>query len=263
MRHTRSAQACVWVTRISVEPGMIKLIDQVQARPLCASSHHARQIAADDPSSELHLYFRSVLRVGQLGDHQQPELFVIRHCVVPQTDHVLPPLLKLLLQQDRLEGSIQFLHVVGGVDGSFSIPATSGWASSAAVKFNGGVQPPRVIVRTLSVYLLTRYPFFRKASAVGHEQERMVVYVLFIVIRKDFGSFLASLFLYFPSEIRYPPLTSVGLSFPYLANIFQQHPLPEPYPVLQGLQHLLLRQFCDVHAVRAQRRVLAQVFDKP
>lgn len=72
-------------------------------------------------SQGAYLYFRGVLRVGQLGDHQQPELLVVGHCVVPHTDHVLPALLELLLQQDRLEGSVQFLHIVfADADGSVS-----------------------------------------------------------------------------------------------------------------------------------------------
>lgn len=63
------------------------------------------------------LHFGGVLRVGQLGDHQQPELLVVRHRVVPQPDHVLASLLELLLQQDWLQGSVQFL--VLRVCGSF------------------------------------------------------------------------------------------------------------------------------------------------
>lgn len=58
-------------------------------------------------------------------------------------------------------------------------------------------------------------------------------------------------------------VSSVGRPLSHLANIFQQDPLPESHAVLQDLQHLLLREFCDVHAVRAQRRVLAKVLDKP
>ena len=57
----------------------------------------------------IYLHFRGVLRVGELGDHQEAEGFVVRNCVVPQSDHVLPPLLELLLQQNRLKGRIQFL----------------------------------------------------------------------------------------------------------------------------------------------------------
>lgn len=59
---------------------------------------------------------------------------------------------------------------------------------------------------------------------------------------------------------RHPPPT---VSSTHLPDVFQQYPLSEAHAVLQNLQYLLLRQFCHVHAVWAQRCVFTQVLYKP
>mmetsp|Transcript_6911 Transcript_6911/g.16610 ORF Transcript_6911/g.16610 Transcript_6911/m.16610 type:complete len:820 (-) Transcript_6911:3765-6224(-) len=62
---------------------------------------------------DLDLDLGRVVRVGQLGRHEEPEAVRVRHVVVAELDHVLAALLELLLQQDRLERGVELLaHVL-------------------------------------------------------------------------------------------------------------------------------------------------------
>lgn len=94
------------------------------------------------------LNFRGVFWVGQLGDHHESEFLVVRHGVVAQPDHVLPPLLEFLLEQYWLQSRVQFLQ--GTRTGMFMVI----WAYSSMALHR---TPSRVFACKYSSYYVRAY----------------------------------------------------------------------------------------------------------